>query len=74
MDLSRADVRRSWSSSPKLRFEDQELTSFGGLVLIQKLFFRIGLRERLCSAVRHLRRAGAYSSDRILLLLVVHVS
>jgi len=73
MNISRADVRRSLSSIPKLRFEDQELTSFSGLILLQKLFSVLGLRERLWSSVRHLKRRGAYSSDRIFLLLVVHV-
>ena len=73
MNVSRADTRRSWSSLPKLRFEDQELTSFSGLVLFQKLFGTLNLRDRLCSCVRHLKRSGAYSADRILLLLIVHV-
>lgn len=73
MNFSRTDVRRSWNSIPTLRFEDQELTSFGGLVLVQKLFGLLDLRDRLWACVRHLARAGAYSSDRIVALLVVHV-
>lgn len=73
MNISRTDVRRSRSSIPKLRFEDQELTSFGGLVVVQKLFGVLKLGERLGSCVRHMKRGGAYSSDRILLLLIVHV-
>jgi len=73
MNISRTDVRRSRSSIPELRFEDQELTSFGGLVVIQKLFGVLDLGNRLGSCVRHMKRGGAYSSDRILMLLIVHV-
>lgn len=74
MNLSRTDVRRSFSSIPSLRFEDQELTSFSGLVLIQKLVDALNLKDRLRSCVRHLGTGGSYGSATILLLLIMHVT
>lgn len=73
MRVSRRDVSSASHTIPEVRFEEQELTSFGGLVLFQALVQGIGLRERLRTAVRHLPTSRAYSASRILLLLVVHM-
>ncbi|MGH2395829.1 MAG: hypothetical protein ACRDFW_02340 [bacterium] len=40
MKCSRADVHCKAHSLPVLRFEESQLTSFWGLVLIQELFRR----------------------------------
>ena len=73
MKLSKASVRGSARSIPQLRFEDQQLTSFGGIVVFQKLFQRIDLSGRLRRCFDHLPRGGAYDHHRIALLLVVHL-
>jgi hypothetical protein len=73
MRVSRSDVSSASHALPDVRFEEQELTSFGGLVLLQGLDRALGLRARLQSAVRHLPTTGAYSASRILLLLIVHM-
>ncbi len=73
MRVSRRDVSFSSHALPKVQFEDQEITSFGGLVLFQALAQAIGLRERLRAAVRHLPTSGAYSASRIALVLIVHM-
>lgn len=73
MRLSRKQVSSASHAVPEVRFEEQELTSFGGLVMLQALFDRLDLRRRLRAAVRHLPSSGAYSPSRILLLLVVHL-
>jgi len=72
MRVSRKDVSSASHAVPEVRFEDQELTSFGGLVLLQAVDQALGLRARLRSAVRHLSAGGAYCASRILLLLIVH--
>jgi hypothetical protein len=38
MKLSRTQVERKSRALPQLRFEDQQLTSFSGLILFQALF------------------------------------
>jgi hypothetical protein len=59
-------------SIPKLRFENQKLTSFSGLVVVQALFEHLGLRQRLQRVFRSPERGG-YRSWRVFLLLIVHV-
>ena len=73
MRVSRQDVSTTSHALPEVRFEEQELTSFGGLVLFQALDQGIGLRKRLRATVRHLSTSGAYSASRILLILIVHM-
>lgn len=73
MNLSKADVRRSFSSIPAIRYEDQQLTSFAGVVILQKLMAGVRLKERLRACTRHVKRGGAYGSATVLLLLISHV-
>ena len=73
MKLSKASVRGSARSIPQLRFEDQQLSSFAGIVVYQKLFQRLDLVGRLRRCFDHLPRGGAYDLHRIALLLVVHL-
>jgi hypothetical protein len=74
MRVSRKQVTSATHAVPELRFEEQEMTSFGGLLIFQSLFKSIDLRTRLRAAVRHLPSSGAYCASRILLLLIVHLT
>lgn len=69
--LSRNAVRRKTHAIPTLRFEQQRLTSFSGLLLFQVLFGRLDLRRRL----RACFESGEAIYDRavILLGLIVHL-
>jgi Transposase DDE domain group 1 len=73
MRLSKNDVRSSAHTIPALRFEDQALTSFSGLVLYQALFGALGLKERLFACVRHVGSSAAYGLHQIISLLIVHL-
>ena len=73
MRLSRKQTTSSTHSVPEVRFEEQQLTSFGGLVVLQALVSDLDLRARLRSATRHLPAAGSYCASRIVLLMVVHL-
>ena len=73
MKLSRCELRSRTYSIPQLRFEDQVLTSFSGLILFQQLFRAIGLNDRLAECVRHVKSSSSYGLRTILLLLVVHI-
>lgn len=71
---SKQSVRAPKRSIPDIRFEDQSLTSFSGLVLFQKFFNVLKLRDRLRGCVRHLESSASYDPATILLLLIVHVT
>jgi hypothetical protein len=71
--LSRDQVRRKTHAVPTLRFEDQGLTSFAGLILFQLLFARLDLRQRLRTCFRHLRSSRIYDHALVILGLVVHL-
>ena len=58
---------------PEIKFEDQRLTSFAGLVVFQSLFSRIGLKQQLTGCFRHLRVSPIYGHGVIVLLLTVHL-
>jgi hypothetical protein len=71
MKLSRSQVHRKTHKIPALRFEEQRLTSFSGLLLFQALFARLDLKARLKSCFES---SGAiYDRSRLLLALVVHL-
>jgi hypothetical protein len=61
-------------SIPSVKFEaDSRMTSFGGLVVFQPLFERLGLWQRLASCCDHLHEGSLYSHALCLRLLVVHL-
>ena len=67
MKNSRADVHSKTFAIPKLRFEDQKLTSFSGLIVFQKLFTVLGLNVRLCRCFSHLGVTPTFGHARIIL-------
>ena len=73
MKRSKASVRGKATDRLEIRFEDQLLTAHAGLVLYQRLFLRLGLKERLRSCFRHLPGSPVYAPHVIALLLVVHL-
>jgi hypothetical protein len=73
MKLSRAQIYTNTHVIPSLRFEDQKLTSFAGVVILQKAFAGLRLRERLRRCVGHLETRRSYGAATALLVLVVHV-
>ena len=71
MKLSRNEVQRKTHAVPTLRFEQQRLTSFSGLVLFQLLFTRLDLKRRLRACFE---ASGAiYNRGVIVLALIVHL-
>ena len=73
MKVSKSDIYTRRSTIASIKFEDQKLTSFSGLVVFQKLFDRFGLRERLKVACSHLDRGRSYRFNIVAELLIVHV-
>ncbi len=73
MKHSRAAVHRKVHKLPALRFEQQTLTSYGGLVLLQALVGRLQLKDRLRACFSHLDVAPIFGHHLVILLLVVHL-
>lgn len=73
MKCSKAAIHRKTHRIPEIKFEDQRLTSFAGLVLYQALFSRIGLKQQLSSCFRHLKVSPIFGHGVVVLLLVIHL-
>ena len=73
MKCSRSDVRRKAHALPNLKFEDQTLTSFAGLVIFQKFFMAIELKTRLSSCFRHVNGGKVFDRATVFLQLIVHL-
>ena len=70
---SKAAIHRKTHRIPDIRFEDQKLTSFAGLVVYQALFSRIGLKQQLSGCFRHLTVSPIFGHGVVVLLLIVHL-
>lgn len=73
MKVSRVSVTDKVHAAPQVRFEDQQLTSFSGLILFQALFERLSLKPRLERCFSHLGVTTIFGHARIVMLLVVHL-
>ena len=73
MKASRSEVRKKTHVIPVLKFEDQALTSFAGLVIFQKFFTAIKLKSQLRECLRHTRLHKVYGTSTVFLQLIVHM-
>jgi len=73
MKLRRSEVRRQAHAVPVLKFENQSLSSFAGLVVFQQLFAVLNLTARLRACFRHLATGKVFGPATIFLQLVVHL-
>lgn len=72
MRYSKAQVEARVHALPQLRFDEQRLTSYAGAVVLQALFARLSLKERLARCFG--RMAGAaYTTQTIMQVLIVHL-
>lgn len=58
---------------PELRFEDQRLTSFAGLVIIKELFSKLDMKAKLRGCFDHLPVSPIFGHHIIVLTLIVHL-
>ena len=72
MKSRRSDVRCKAHAIPELNFENQSLTSFAGLVLLQQFFTSIDLKARLRRCFRHLS-GTVFGRATIFHQLIVHL-
>ena len=74
MKLSTEAVQLKKFNLPSIRFRNNNLTSFAGIVVFQALFRKLNLYERLVGCFRHLQSSAIYRPDRIFLILILHVA
>ncbi|HHJ14474.1 MAG TPA: hypothetical protein ENJ79_08895 [Gammaproteobacteria bacterium] len=70
---SKAAIHRKTHRIPEIKFEDQRMTSFSGLVLCQALFTCIGFRQQLNGCFRHLKVSPIFGHGVVVLLLMIHL-
>jgi hypothetical protein len=70
--IAKDSIGRKQSSLPTVKFENQQMTSFGGLVVFQAFFQTIGIYDKLRACCRHLQ-GGFYRHDLALRCLLVHI-
>ena len=73
MKSSKAQIQAKYHKIPVIRFEDQQLTSFSGLLIFQLLFKRIDLKQRLKKCFAHLKVSPIFGRHLIVLLIIVHL-
>ena len=73
MKFSKSHVQSKAYSLPELKFENQTLTSFAGLVILQKFFAAMHLKKRLQSCFAQLNQGKIFDRATVFLQLVVHL-
>ena len=73
MKSSKAEIQAKFHKIPVIRFEDQKLTSFSGLLIFQVLFSRLRLKERLKKCFEHMKVSPIFGRHLVVLLLIVHL-
>lgn len=73
MKHSKSAVRCKFSSLPKLRFDDQQLTSYSGLIIFQTLFVDLDLKTNLGRCFSHRQISPIFSTASVVMLLIVHL-
>jgi hypothetical protein len=70
---SKAQIHAKYHKIPVIKFEDQRLTSFSGLLIFQSLFGRLDLKRRLKKCFNHLKLSPIFGHHLVVMLLIVHL-
>ncbi len=73
MKHSRRNTQGKAFAIPNLKFEQQRLTSFAGLVLWQQFLVAIDLKHSLSQCFRHIRVGKVYRRSIVFLQLIIHL-
>lgn len=73
MKSSKSEIHAKYHKIPEINFEDQQLTSFSGLLIFQLLFSKLHLKQRLKDCFRHLQVTPIFGHHLVTLLLIVHL-
>jgi len=70
---SKAQIMSKFHKIPEIRFEDQQITSFSGLLIFQLLFSKINLKQQLKNCFSHLKVSPIFGRHLVVLLLIIHL-
>ena len=73
MKHSRKSVERKGHAVPNIKFEQQQLTSFAGLVILQPFLATIEFTANLARCFRHVRAGKVYGRATVFLQLIIHL-
>ena len=73
MKHSRKSVERKAHAIPNIKFEQQQLTSFAGLVILQPFLATIDFTASLARCFRHVRAGKVYGRATVFLQLIIHL-
>ncbi len=73
MKSSKAEIQAKYHKIPVIRFEDQKLSSFSGLLIFQVLFRQLRLRDHLKKCFEHMKVSPIFGRHLVVLLLIVHL-
>ena len=73
MKFRKSDYSSNTYKIPELFFEDQRLSSFSGLVVIQAFFRRLELKKRLRGCFDHIHSDAIVGLHVVTLLLILHI-
>ena len=73
MKYSKSEIMSRAYKIPDLKFEDQNLTSFAGLIIFQPLMLGLEIKNRLWHCFRHLNFSRIFGHHIITMLLIVHL-
>lgn len=73
MKSSKSQIHAKFHKIPMIRFEDQQLTSFSGLLVFQMLFNRLDLKKKLKGCFDHLKVYPIFGYHLVVMLLIVHL-
>lgn len=73
MKSSKSQIHAKFHTFPDIRFEDQRLTSFSGLLIFQLLFKRLDLKQKLKQCFAHMKVSFIFGHHLVVMLLVVHL-
>jgi hypothetical protein len=73
MKHSRTHTQSKAHALPSVQFECQKLTSFAGLVIIQKFFAAIELKKTLQSCFTHLNNGKIFNRTTLFMQLITHL-
>jgi len=60
LEHSKSSIRRKFSHKLQLRFDDQRLTSFAGLLILHQRYYDLDLRKRIARCFAHISSSAFY--------------
>lgn len=73
MKSSKSQIHAKFHKIPEIRFEDQQLTSYSGLLMFHVLFKRINLKQKIKECFCQLKVSPIFGYHLVVLTLIVHL-